>query len=354
MDKLAQTYRSDSRLKLAIFFQIIAVILVFCGFTYGQKTSGKQSAKKPDCTVVLKVVFLANGKIGPISTDPRTSCTDEWMTKKAMEAAAKIEFEPLKVDRTRTVEYTFTMEPDDPKETTMLGPAEAVIKRAVDHLGGDKYLNVKTQLSEGTFSVIRENRVVSYQTFTDAIIFPDTQRTDFKGGGVMVVQTNKGDSGWVYDGDQELIKDQTKTQLDNFRRGIRVSLDNLLRGGWKDEATLTYVGKRPSTLGKRNDVVKLTYKDGFAIEFEFSADEGIPQKSIYKLTNDSGEETTETELYAQWITVDGIKTPFIIDRRTNNDPASRINFDSVKFNKQISDSNFDKPVNKKQLKSLKF
>ena len=238
---------------------------------------------------------------------------------------------------------------DQPKPGTA---AEAVIKRAVDYLGGDKYLNVKTQVSEGTFSVIRENRVISYQKFTDAIIFPDTQRTDFKGGGVTVVQTNKGDSGWVYDGDQEIVKDQTKTQLDNFRRGIRISLDNLLRGGWKGDATLTYVGKRPSTLGKRNDVVKLTYKDGFAIEFEFSADEGIPQRSIYKTTNDSGEESIEMELYAQWITVGGIRTPNIIDRRTNNDPASRINFNSIKFNEQIPDSVFEKPANNKRPPSL--
>jgi len=233
-------------------------------------------------------------------------------------------------------------------------PADAVLAKAIKYLGGDKYLNAKTQISEGTFSVIREKRVISYQTFTDAIVFPDTQRTDFKGGGVKVVQANKGDSGWVYDGDQEIIKDQTKTQLDNFRRGLRVSLDNLLRGGWKGEAKLTYVGKRPSTLGKRNEVVKLTYNDDLSIEFEFSADDGIPQKSIYKTTNDSGEENTETEIYAQWVTVDGIKTPFIIDRRTNNEPSSRINYDSVKFNEKVPDSNFDKPESKKQLRSLKF
>ncbi len=232
--------------------------------------------------------------------------------------------------------------------------ADAVIAKAMKYLGGDKYLNVKAQVSEGRFSVIRENRVVSYQTFTDVIVFPDTQRTDFKGGGIKVVQANKGDSGWVYDGDQEVIKDQTETQLDNFRRGIRVSLDNLLRRGWEGEATLTYLGKRPASLGKRNEVVKLTYKDDFAIEFEFSADEGIPQKSIYKTTSDSGEENTETELYAQWVTVDGIKTPFIIDRRSNDEPTSRINYDSVKFNEKVPDSIFDKPESKKKLKSLKF
>ena len=33
---------------------------------------------------------------------------------------------------------------------------------------------------------------------------------------------------------------------------------------------MTYVGNRPATLGKRNDVVRLTYKDGLVVEFEFA------------------------------------------------------------------------------------
>ncbi len=255
-----------------------------------------------------------------------------------------------------SVGFAFAQKPSGTKitENPSNSEAEAVLEKAIAYLGGDKYLNVKTQVSEGRFSVIREKRVISYQTFTDVIVFPDTERTDFKGGGVKIVQTNKGDSGWVYDGDQELIKEQTKTQIDNFQRGIRVSLDNLLRRGWEGEATLTYVGKRPATLGKRNDVVKLTYKDEFSVEFEFSAEEGIPKKAIYKTKNDSGEESTEIDLYAQFVSVDGIRTPYIIDRRTNDEPASRINYDSVKFNEKVPDSIFEKPENKKKLRSLKF
>ena len=47
-----------------------------------------------------------------------------------------------------------------------------------------------------------------------------------------------------------------------------------MRGGWRGEAELTYVGRRPSTIGKRNDVLRLTYKDGLAVEFEFADDTG--------------------------------------------------------------------------------
>jgi hypothetical protein len=227
--------------------------------------------------------------------------------------------------------------------------AEAVLKRAVQTLGGDKYLNVKSQIGRGKFSTIKDGVNVSFQSFTDVIVFPDKERTEFKGSGVRSVQTNAGASGWVYDGDQDLIKIQNEQQIANFRRGVRTSLDNLLRGGWRGDATLTYAGKRQASLGKRNDVLKLTYADGLVVEFEF-ADDGLPQKAIYKRTGAESEELKEEDHYAQFVETDGIKAPYIIDHVVNGVPASRINYESFEYNRQIPDSVFAKPSNVKDLK----
>lgn len=228
--------------------------------------------------------------------------------------------------------------------------ANAVVAKAIQNLGGDRYLQVKTQIGRGKFSVIRDNTVISFQSFVDVIVFPDRERTEFKGGGSRSVQVNTGDAGWIYDGDQELIKSQTEAQVANFKRGIRTSLDNLLRGYWKGEAEVSYIGRRPATLGKRNDVIKLTYKDGFAVEYEFAVDDGLPQKAIYKRTGADGEEIREEDRYAQFVDVNGVKAPFIIDRSTNGKPTSRINFETIEFNKNISDSTFAKPSTPKEAK----
>lgn len=227
-------------------------------------------------------------------------------------------------------------------------PEEIVIK-AIQLLGGDKYLNVKTQIGRGKFSVISGGAVVSFQSFVDVIVFPDKERTEFRSSGSRTVQTNTGGNGWVYDGDQELIKVQTEKQIDNFKQGLRTSLDNLLRGYWKGQGELTYVGRRPATLGKRNDVIRLTYNDGFAVEFEF-ADDGTPVKAIYKRPNSDGEEVTEEDHYAQFIDVGGVKSPFIIDRFINGTQTSRINYESIEFNRTVPDSIFAKPSNVKDLK----
>ena len=228
--------------------------------------------------------------------------------------------------------------------------AEAVIAKAVSYLGGNAYLNVSTQISRGKFSILRENAVISFQSFYDVIVFPDKERTEFKTGNLRNVQVNVGDTGWVYDGDMEVIRDQTEIQLSNFKKGMRTSLDNLLRRHWKGSARLEYIGKRPATLGKRNDVIKLIYDDGFEVEFEFGADDGIPAKGITRRTNANGEEVVEEDRYAQFVSIGNVLTPFIIDRFTNGVHSSRINVESVEFNKRVSNDIFSKPSDIKTLR----
>ncbi|MEJ7848427.1 MAG: hypothetical protein WKF92_10090 [Pyrinomonadaceae bacterium] len=228
--------------------------------------------------------------------------------------------------------------------------AEAVLQKAIRNLGGEKYTNVKTQIGRGRYSIIKENIVISSQTFTDVIVFPFKERTDFKGGGVRSVQTNTDKTAWVYDGDQDLIKVQDEKQIENFKRGMRTSLDNLLRGHWRGDAALSYVGKRPATLGKRNEVVKLTYKDGLVVEFEFAADDALPQKAMYKRLNPDNEEVKEEDRYAQFVETGGIRAPYVVDHFTGGAHTSRINYESVEFNKSVPESIFVKPSNPKEAK----
>lgn len=313
-------------------------------------------------TVILRVQFLEFGEIGEVTPVKELPA---GLTQNAIAAARRIKFEPEKKDGKavtvyREVQYSYSWNGgwlDAPNKssdtsTTVNDPVRAasIIAKAIENMGGERYLQVKTQVGKGKFSVLRESTVASFQAFFDVIVFPDKERTEFKGSGSRTVQVNTGSTGWIYDGDQELIKTQNAGQIDNFKQGIRTSLDNLLRGGWKGEAELAYAGRRPATLGKRNDVVKLTYKDGFAVEFEFATDDGTPQKAVYKRTNDEGEEIKEEDRYAQFIDVNGIKAPFIIDRFTNGKATSRINFETIEFNRPVPDSIFAKPATPKEAK----
>lgn len=229
--------------------------------------------------------------------------------------------------------------------------AEAIIKRAVENLGGDKYLQVKSQIGRGKYHILRDGALISYQTFVDVIVFPNKERTEFKFGGAKTVQTNAGDRGWVFDGATQTLGDQSSEQVENFKRGLRTSLDYLLRGYWRGEnASLSYVGKREAGIGRRNEVVKLTYDNGFAVEYEFAATDATPVKALYKRTNADNEEVKEEDRYAQFVDIQGVRTPFIIDHFSNKVQTSRINYESMEFNKSVPDSIFNKPASAKELK----
>lgn len=228
--------------------------------------------------------------------------------------------------------------------------AEAIIRKAVEYLGGDKYLAIKTTVGKGQFTQMLDGRASSFQTFVDIIVFPEKERTEFKGGGAHTVQVNTGDTGWIFDDENEIIKVQTEKQVANFKNGMRVSLDNVLRGYWRGQAELSYVGRRPASLGKRNEVIKLTYKDGFTVEFEFSADDATPQKAVYKRKSAEGDDIPEEDRYAQFIEANGIHHPNIVDHFTDNVHTSRINYESIEYNRQISDTAFTKPATPKEAK----
>ncbi len=229
--------------------------------------------------------------------------------------------------------------------------AEAVLRSAVEALGGAAYLGVKSVVSRGYYTPFAEGVGGLPSTFVDYLVFPDRERTEFKGRGVASIQSNWGEAGWLYDGKTKKISDVTPAQVSNFRTVMRTSLDNVLRGWWRAEgAALSYVGRREAGVGRRNEVVRLTYPDGFAVEFEFGARDNLPAKVRYKKENAEGEQVEEEDRYAQFQLIGGVRFPFIVDHYRAGMQASRANYEVVEFNRSVPDSLFNKPADVKALK----
>ena len=244
--------------------------------------------------------------------------------------------------------------------TAKLNPAEnkadKIVARAIEVLGGSSYLNMRTTVGRGFFTTYQDGMSQLPARFLDYISYPDKERTEFNGGGIRVVQGNLGDTGWIYDGATRTIKDMKAAQIEDFKRGMRTSVENLLRGWWQKEgATLTYIGRREAGLARRNETVRLTYPTGFWIEYEFAAKDGFPAKVIYKRTrtkadSEETEEITEEDRMAKPITINGITAFFVVDHYINGAQTSRINYESIEYNLPLADSLFVKPANIKSLK----
>jgi hypothetical protein len=233
---------------------------------------------------------------------------------------------------------------------------EAIIKRAIEVYGGSSYLNVRTLTGRGYFTAFRDGISQLPARFVDYIFYPDKERTEFTGDGTHVIQVNAGDSGWIFDGASKNLSDQKPEQIEDFKFGLKTSIEYLLRGAWRKEgAKLSYLGRREAGLGKRNETIRLTLSDGFWLEYEFGARDGLPAKIIYvrKHKNfDSGqiEEMAEEDRLAKPITIDGITAPWVVDHYIAGKQASRISYEAIEYNHPVPGSLFTKPTSIKGLK----
>ena len=243
-----------------------------------------------------------------------------------------------------------------PKTGTVDPKAEAIVTRGIEVLGGSAYLNVRNVVGRGFYTAFQDGISQLPARFLDYLVYPDRERTEFTSNGIRVIQTNSSGTGWVFDGATKTISDMKAGQIEDFKRSMRTSVENLLRGWWKKEgASLSYIGRREAGLARRNETVRLTYPDGFWVEYEFAAKEGLPAKVIYKRVrtkadSNETEELTEEDRLAKPITIGGITAPWVIDHFINGVQTSRINFESIAYNEPAPDSLFAKPVNIKALK----
>lgn len=234
--------------------------------------------------------------------------------------------------------------------------SEQIIKHAIESVGGEAYLNVRTVVGRGFYTAFHEGVSQLPTRFLDYISYPDKERTEFTSGGVRIIQTNSGDTGWVFDGATKRITDMKPAQVEDFKTTMRTSVENLLRGWWRQQGgTVKYVGRREAGLAMRNDAIRLTYPDGFWIEYEFGTKDGRPAKVIYKRTRknpdtEESEEIKEEDWLAKPITIDGITAPWVIDHFINGYQTSRINYESIEYNRPLADSLFAKPDSIKALK----
>ncbi|HEX8649866.1 MAG TPA: hypothetical protein VF708_03425 [Pyrinomonadaceae bacterium] len=229
--------------------------------------------------------------------------------------------------------------------------AEQVLKRALEAMGGSAYMSVRSVVGQGLFTPYRDGQSTTPVKFVDYIVYPDRERTEFRGQGLKIIQTNTGDKGWVYDGEAKTLKDATPQQVADFRLSLRASFDNLLRGAWRKEgARLSYIGRREAGLGQRNEAVRLVYPDDLTIEFEVGARDARPAKIISKRKDAKGEEVLEEDHLAQHVMVNGILAPFIIDHYRNGVQSSRTNYESIEFNRAVADDLFVRPASAKDVK----
>jgi hypothetical protein len=231
-------------------------------------------------------------------------------------------------------------------------PAKAaeLIRNAIQARGGQPYLNIKAMVSKGEYTLFDKGVKTLPDDFLDYIVYPDKERTEFGKGGRRKIQTNSGDSGWTYDAETRLIKDQTEQQIKEYQQSARYDLDNLLRRGWKEPgAKLVYLGRREVWKDTFSEAVRIDFSDGASATIHFDTRARLPLAVEFKIVGEDKPRNEQVRYY-QWLDYDGVKFPKIQDTYRDGVQTSRAYYDSISVNPNVPARLFDKPVSAKEVK----
>ena len=228
--------------------------------------------------------------------------------------------------------------------------AAALIRDAVKARGGDAYLKIRSIVSRGQYTPFLKGVSGLPDPFNDYIVYPDRERTEFGKGSRKMIQTNTGDTGWVYDAPQKMIRDQKEEQVKRWQQGFRYDLDNLLRRGWQEQgAKLVYLGRREAWKNTFSEAVRIDFADGASVTLHFDSRTKLPMMNEYKMVVEEGR-TNEQARYYQWDEHGGVMFPRILDSYSNGKQTARVYFESFNIDEQVSERLFAKPANVKEVK----
>jgi hypothetical protein len=240
-------------------------------------------------------------------------------------------------------------DPRDPKNAEL---GAELLRKAVAARGGDRYLGFKAILTTGQFTSFDKGMSTVPRQFSDWIVYPDRERTEFGKGKKKdrLIQVNVGKGGWVYDGDAQTLKDQSEQQIKAHLEGIEFDIDRILRVSWKEPgAEVRFWGREEIRPGERANVVEIKLKGGQEVYLWLDRGTNLPISLIYEKTEEGALVKRETR-YFQYVDYEGVKFPNIVDFIRDGVQEGRVNLQSVKLDPPITESLWTKPASIKEIK----
>lgn len=245
--------------------------------------------------------------------------------------------------------YAQRADPQDPQNAAR---GAELLKQAIAARGGDAYLKFKTLTATGQFTPFDKGISTVPVQFLDIIVYPDKERTEFGKGKKKDrrIQVNVGQTGWVYDGDAETLKDQTDKQIQAHVSDLALSLDTILRGSWQQPGVrVHFYGREEIRPGERADVVAVQLKPEQTVYLWLDRYTHLPMSLSYEKIGTGGLEKHEARFF-QYISYDGVKFPNIVDYYRDGVQESRVNYQSVKLDAPVGEEMFAKPASVKAIK----
>ena len=218
--------------------------------------------------------------------------------------------------------------------------AKALLDQAIQALGGQAYLTIRSKEFQGRgFSFHHGRPNGSGGVFWSFFEFPDKERVELTKERD-IAQIFTGDKGFevTYKGAHPI----EEKDLTPYLRRRRFSLDTLLRNWVNDpKVALFYEGY---AVAAEKPAVQVTLINGTdeAVTLYFDADTHLPLKKSFRWRDPVDKQPNlEEEIYDNYRPVQGIMTPYSLTRYFNGDMANQRFINSVTYNETLNQAMFD-------------
>lgn len=240
----------------------------------------------------------------------------------------------------------------DPTSPENTAKGRALLDAVIAARGGAAYLGFRTLLSTGQYTPYQQGLSQVPVPFVNYLALPDRERVEFGKGKLKNrrIQVNQGQTGWVYDGEVETIKDQTEEQLRDYLDSLTYDLDRVLRERSKDpKVQVGYAGLAELRPGERAEILVLELGGDKSLTLTLDRTNHLPLQLTYE-SSTKGALTRREVRFFQYVAYDGVLFPNIIDFYRDGVQESRVNYQSIRLGVPIRDELFLKPASVKTIK----
>src|SRR3984893_16636267 len=233
--------------------------------------------------------------------------------------------------------------------------ARSVVQQVIATLGGSAYLNVRDSDCEGRVAQFGSSGdLMGFAPFHDLWLLPAKNRVEYisKGehtiltyllgvdglsithGGVLITVFD-GDQGWMLD--KSGVSEQPEDVTKNFAEQVKSGMNNMLRSRLNEDGVeLRYAGTDLLDL-KEVEWIEFSDSDHRALRLAVEKSTRLPVRWVVTKQDPETRERTEiTTSYAQFTTINGVRTPFRVARAQNGRPLSQTYVASCKYNANLS------------------
>jgi hypothetical protein len=227
--------------------------------------------------------------------------------------------------------------------------ARTALDAMVQALGGQAWLNLKTQMRQGHVAAFFHGKPSGGTTdFWEYHVWPDKDRVEYTKHRD-VLQFYLGSEGWevTYRGKKALPQEQ----VDDFLRRRNHSIETAVKIWLNDPKTiLVYEGQH---LAERHlaEQVTLISAQNEAVTILMDVQTHLPLRRTFQWRDPVYmDKNLDAEEYDDYHTVGGLPTPFMITRFKNDDMISQRFMDKVTYNQPLGDDFWSVDASERRIK----